>query len=51
MDNTQRIRISDIDIIKTNRWLKIDGLKKETKKLIIAAQETILPTRIYQANI
>ena len=32
-------RNADIDIVKTNRWLKSAGLKMETDGLIIAAQE------------
>ena len=35
----ERIRNINIDIIKTNRWLKSSGLKAGTKGLIIVAQD------------
>ena len=48
---TQRIRNADMDIAKTNQWLKSTGLKMEAEGLIIAVKDLGLPTRNYQANI
>ncbi len=42
---------AEIDIVKTNRWLKSDELKAETKGLITGAQVLSQPTRNYRANI
>ena len=41
----QRFRNADINIVKTNRWLKITELKAETDGLIIAAIVPRLLTR------
>ena len=51
MDDVQRIRNADIDIIKTNQWLKSAGQKAKTERLITAAQDQDLPTSNNQANI
>ena len=37
---SQSIRNDDIDIIKTNRWLKNSRLKAEAGKLIMAALQS-----------
>ena len=47
----QRIINVDVDILKTNWWLKNVGLKVKIERLIIAAQDQRLSTRNYQANI
>ena len=47
MDYIHKASNIDIDIVKTNQWLK----SAETKGLIIAAQDQSLPTRNCQANI
>ena len=51
IEYTKRIGNADIDIVKTNWWLKSAGLKAETEKLLIAAEDQSLPTKDYQANI
>ena len=50
MNETQRIRNVDIDIVKTNRWVKCITLKAETEGLIMAARDQSQPNRNYPAN-
>ena len=45
------MRNADIDITKTNQWLKSARLKVEIEGLNIAAREKGIPTKNYQANI
>ena len=46
MDETHK----DLDIVKTNRWLKSALLKVDIERLIIAAQDQSLPTKNYQVK-
>ena len=48
---SQRNRNLDINIVKTNQWLKSAGQKVEIEGLIIAAQDHSLSLRNNQANI
>ena len=47
----QVVKQADEDHDKTQRWLKAPGLKAETERFIIAAQDQSLPTRWYHHNI
>ena len=46
-----RIKEADVVFKQTNNWLKGTGLKAETERLIIAAQDQSLATRLYHNKI
>ena len=46
-----RSQKSDVDLHDTHQWLRSAGLKAETERFIIAAQDQSLFTRHFEANI